>query len=143
MQAEDDWLVRFLAEFASMSEEQRDAAIDALPDEGRDALLALAGARGQAAEADLIAVLDAGHAGLDRLYGVTEPADLYAVINLAARDHPNIVVEALFAAVVAHRGWTEEEPAAIVALREQWIWHVHDLIREAQEGEDPEQAPQE
>jgi hypothetical protein len=138
MAADEDWLLRFLSEFASMSDAERDAAIDALSPEGREALLALSEARAAAANADLIQVLDAGHAGLDKLYEVTQPADLFAVINLAAQDHPNLVVEALFAAVVAHRGWTEGEPARIVALREQWIWHVHEQIRQAQEARDGE-----
>jgi len=148
MDATDDWLLQFLSEFASMSEAERDAAIDALLPEGREALLALAEARAATAEADLLEVLDAGHAGLERLYDVTDPADLFAVINLAVRDHPNIVVEALFAAVVAHRGWARGEQEAIVALRERWIWHVHEQIsaeRERdsydQEQGDAEQPP--
>jgi hypothetical protein len=52
--------------------------------------------------------------------------DLYTLIALAVRQHPNIVVEALFAAVVLHRGWDQEEPSEILALREQWHWHVHE-----------------
>jgi hypothetical protein len=131
--AEGDWLLRFLAEFASMSDAERDAAIETLSPEDREALLALSEARASASNADLIEVLDAGHAGLDRLYEVTQPADLFAVINLAAKGHPRLVVEALFAAVVAHRGWAEGEPAQIVALREQWIWHVYERIAEAHE----------
>ncbi|HYB24363.1 MAG TPA: hypothetical protein VED41_11225 [Solirubrobacteraceae bacterium] len=133
MDAGEDWLLRFLSEFASMSEEARDAAIDALPPERRGALLALAEARSATAETDLISALDAGHGGLERLYQVTEPADLYAVISLAARDQPNLLVEALFAAVVIHRGWAKGEPPAIEAMREQWIWHVHEQISAAQE----------
>ena len=109
---DQDWLLKFLNEFAGMSEEERDAAIDALPAEGRDALVALAEARAETADADLIGALDAGHAGLDRLYEVTNPDDLFAVISLAVRDRPSIVVEALFAAVVLHRSWDEGEPAA-------------------------------
>jgi hypothetical protein len=129
MQAEDeDWLVRFLSEFASMSEEERDAAIDALSPEGRGALVALAEVRARTAETDLVEVLDAGQGGLDKLYELIQPADLFTVINLAVRNHPQIVVEALFAAVVLHRGWARHEPAAIVALREQWHWHVHAQI---------------
>ena len=128
MSASEDWLLRFLSEFASMSEAERDAAIDALPPEGREALLALAEARAATAEADLLEVLDAGHAGLERLYEVTDPGDLFAVINLALKDSPKILVEALFAAVVAHRGWAQGEPEAIVELRERWIWHVHEQI---------------
>ena len=133
---DEDWLLRFLHEFASMSETQRDAAIDALPPEGRDALLALAEARNATAESDLIEVLDAGHGGLDRLYEATQPADLFAVINLAVRERPNIVVEALFAAVVLHRGWDEKVPAAFVALRERWHWHVHEQLTAARKRED-------
>jgi hypothetical protein len=129
----EDWLVRFLRQFASMSEDERDAVIDALPPRGRDALVALAAARTTAAEANLIEVLDAGQGGLDKLYELTEPGDLFTVINLAAREHPNIVVEALFAAVVLHRGWLEKEPAAIVGLREGWHWHVYEQIRAAAE----------
>lgn len=125
---DQDWLLKFLNEFAAMSEAERDAAIDALSPEGRDALVALAEARAATADADLIGVLDAGHAGLDRLYEVTQADDLYAVINLAVRDRPSIVVEALFAAVVLHRSWDEGEPASINELRERWHWHVHDLI---------------
>jgi hypothetical protein len=122
---QEDWLLRFLYEFASMSEQERDAALDALAPTDRAALVALAEARSTTAEADLIEMLDAGQAGLDKLYELTQPADLFAVINLAVREHPNIVVEALFAAVVLHRGWDEQEPAAIVALREGWHWYVH------------------
>jgi hypothetical protein len=133
MHAEQDWLVKFLSEFASMSEEERDAAIDALSPEGRDALVALAEARSASAQADLIEILDAGHGGLDRLYEVNEPADLFAAINLAVRERPEIVVAALFAAVVVHRSWAKREPAAVVALREEWIWHVHEQVRAAQE----------
>jgi hypothetical protein len=125
----EDWLLRFLYEFASMSDAQRDAAIDALSPEDRDALMALAEARTATAEADLIEILDAGHGGLDKLYELTQPADLFAVINLAVKEHPNIVVEALFAAVVLHRNWDAAEPAAILALREGWHWLVHERIQ--------------
>jgi len=138
--AEEDWLLRFLSEFASMSEDERDAAVDALSSEGRDALIALAEAREATAAANLIDVLDAGHAGLEKLYGASEPADLFTVINLAVREHPNIVAEALFAAVVVHRGWTGAEPTAIAELRERWIWHIHELIQAAQESEADDQA---
>jgi hypothetical protein len=133
--AEEDWVVRFLREFASMSEEERDAAIEALSSEGRGALVTLAEQRGVTAATDLTRVLDAGQGGLDKLYEVSEPADLFTVINLAVRGQPNLVVEALFAAVVLHRGWDEEQPAAIVALREQWHWHVYEQIRGAREHE--------
>jgi hypothetical protein len=139
---EEDWLLGFLNEFASMSEEQRDAAIDALSPADQDALVALAEARATAARADLIEVLDAGQGGLDKLYELVAPADLFAVINLAVREHPNIVVEALFAAVVLHRGWDQREPAAIVALREGWHWHVHERITaEQRKDEDRDTGP--
>jgi tetrahydromethanopterin S-methyltransferase subunit H len=124
----EDWLLRFLYEFASMSEEERDAAIDALSPADREALVVLADVRAVTAEADLVEILDAGQSGLDKLYELTQPADLFAVITLAVREHPNIAVEALFAAVVLHRAWDEQEPAAIVALREAWHWHVHEQI---------------
>lgn len=137
MDADDeDWLLRFLHEFASMSEEQRDAAIERLSPANREALVRLAEARTATAEADLVEVLDAGQGGLDKLHLLTRPADLFAVINLAVREHPNIVVEALFAAVVLHRGWDEREPAEILALREAWHWHVHERIAQARGGED-------
>ena len=126
---DEDWLVKFLQGFASMSDEERDAAIDALPPESRDAIVALAEQRASTAATNLVETLDAGQAGLDKLYEVVEPADLFTVINLAVREQPNIVVEALFAAVVLHRGWDKGEPAAIVALREQWHWHVYEQIR--------------
>jgi hypothetical protein len=135
----DDWVPRFLYEFASMSEEERDAAIDALSPEDRDALVALAEQRAATAGADLIEVLDAGQGGLDKLYEATQPADVFTVINLAVGEHPKIVVEALFAAVVLHRGPDEEEPAAIVALRERWQRHVHEETRAAQEHEADDQ----
>jgi hypothetical protein len=129
MSADDgDWLLRFLHEFASMSEEERDAAIDTLSPEKQGALVALADARTATAGADLIEVLDAGQGGLEKLYELIQPADLFAVINLAVREYPNIVVEALFAAVVLHRGWGNEETAAIVALRERWHWHLHEQL---------------
>jgi hypothetical protein len=130
-----DWLLEFLSKFASMSEQARDEAIDALPPERRVALLALAEARAATAEADLVQALDSGHGGLERLYEVTQPADLFAVLNLAVKEQPKLLVEALFAAVVIHRGWAKGEPPAIEALREQWIWHVHEQISAAQEGD--------
>jgi hypothetical protein len=129
----EDWLVRFLHEFASMSNAERDAALDALPPDSRDAIVALAEQRAVTAETHLIDVLDAGQSGLDKLYEVMRPADLFTVISLAAREQPNIVVEALFAAVVLHRGWDEADPSAIAVLREQWHWHVYERIRTAQE----------
>jgi hypothetical protein len=135
----EDWLLRFLYEFASMSEEERDAAIDALSPADRDALVALADVRAATAEADLVEILDAGQGGLDKLYELMQPADLFAVITLAVTEHPNIVVEALFAAVVLHRGWDQQEPAAIVALREAWHWHVHEQIGPAKR-EAPDQG---
>jgi hypothetical protein len=149
MEAHDeDWLLSFLAEFAAMSEEERDAAIDALPAQGRGALVALAEQRAATAATDLIEVLDGGQAGLDKLYEVTEPTDLFTVINLAVRETPDIVVEALFAAVVLHRNWHQSEPAGILALREGWVWHVHERVvaaRESREVSDsgaPEQPQQ-
>lgn len=132
MDAEQDWLLRFLSEFASMSDAERDAAIDALSPARREALVALAEVRTATASTDLIATLDAGHAGLERLYGVKDPSELFAVINLAARDQPQILVEALFAAVVAHRGWAKGETEAIEQLREAWIWHVYEVVSAAQ-----------
>jgi hypothetical protein len=129
MNADDgDWLLRFLHEFASMSEQERDAAIDTLSPEERGALVALADARMESAGADFVNVLDAGQGGLEKLYELTQPADLFAVINLAIRQHPNILVEALFAAVVLHRPWNRGEPAAILTLREQWHWHLHEQL---------------
>ncbi len=127
----EDWLLGFLYEFASMSEAQRDAAVDALSPADRHALVALAEARAATADADLIEVLDAGQGGLEKLYELTQPADLYAVIDLAAREHPSLVVEALFAAVVLHRGWDLEVPPAMAALREGWHWHVHEQLKDA------------
>ena len=124
--AAEDWLVEFLRDFASLSEEDRDAAIDALPPANRDAILALAEAREVAPEVGLLQVLDAGQVGLEKLYELREPGDLYTLINLAVRQNPNIVVEALFAAVILHRGWDQEEPSKVLALREQWHWHVHE-----------------
>jgi hypothetical protein len=124
--AAEDWLVGFLRDFASRSEEERDAVIDALPPADREAILALAEAREATSEAGLVQVLDAGQAGLEKLYELKEPEDLYTLINLAVRQNPNIVVEALFAAVVLHRGWDQEEPSSILELREQWHWHMHE-----------------
>src|ERR1700690_4664948 len=78
MSAEDaDWLLRFLQEFASMSEQERDAAIDTLSPDQQGALVALADARTATAGADLVEVLDAGQGGLDRLYQLRQPADLF------------------------------------------------------------------
>jgi hypothetical protein len=124
--AAEDWLVEFLRDFASLSEEERDAAIDALPPANRDAILALAEVREVTPEEGLLQVLDAGQVGLEKLYELREPGDLYTLINLAVRQNPNIVVEALFAAVILHRGWDQEEPSKVLALREQWHWHVHE-----------------
>jgi len=133
----EDWLLGFLYEFAAMSEEQRDAAIDALSPADRDSLLALAETRATTAEADLIEVLEAGQSGLEKLYELEQPTDLFAVINLAAKEHPQILIEALFAAVVLHRGWDRAEPPAIVALREGWHWRVHEQLA-TREYEDPD-----
>ena len=140
MDAEErDWLLRFLHEFASMSDEERDAALDALAPSGREALVALAEARVATAEANLIQILDAGQGGLEKLYELTQPVDLLTVINLAVRERPNLVVEALFAAVVLHRGWDQEVPAAIVALREGWHWHVNEQIGSARSVTEPDE----
>ncbi len=130
--AAEDWVPMFLQEFASMSEDERDAALDALSEEDRHALMTLAEVTSTTARTNLVEVLDSGQAGLDKLQELIEPADLYRVISLAARERPNLVVEALFAAVVLHRGWDKREPAAIVALREQWHWHVYEEIARAQ-----------
>ena len=134
--AAEDWLVEFLRDFASLSEEDRDAAIDALPPANRDAILALAEAREVTPEASLLQVLDAGQVGLEKLYELREPGDLYTLINLAVRQNPNIVVEALFAAVVLHRGWDQEEPSPILELREQWHWHMHEQFAARERGND-------
>jgi hypothetical protein len=134
--ASEDWLVGFLRDFASRSEEERDAAIDALPAEDRDAILALGQAREATPQEGLVDVLSAGQVGLEKLYELREPVDLYTLIALAVRQHPNIVVEALFAAVVLHRGWDQEEPSEILALREQWHWHVHEQFSAQERGDD-------
>jgi hypothetical protein len=136
MVTDEDWALRFLERFAAMSESDRDAAIDALSPEDRDALLALADARTRTADADPLEVLDAGQAGLERLYEVTQPADLLAMIELAAAERPALVVEVLFAAVVLHRGSDEGEPRAVVELREQWHRHVHALVDDARRRDD-------
>jgi hypothetical protein len=136
MAAEEDWLIGFLAEFASMSEAERDAAIDSLPPESRDELLALARARAATADADLIEILNAGQDGLEKLHRLGQPLDVLTVINLAVREQPSIVVEALFAAVVLHREWDEGVPAAIVALRERWYGHLREQVAAAQERKD-------
>jgi hypothetical protein len=138
--AAEDWLVEFLRDFASLSEEDRDAAIDALPPANRDAILALAEAREVTPEASLLQVLDAGQVGLEKLYELREPGDLYTLVNLAVRQNPNIVVEALFAAVILHRGWDQEEPSEILALREQWHWHVHEQFSARERGDDSERG---
>jgi hypothetical protein len=136
MTPQDDWLLTFLSDFAAMSEGERDAAIDALPPERREALVALADVRADAGAVDLMAVLDAGHLGLEQLYEVADPVDLYAVLSLAARDRAQILVEALFAALVAHRGWEHGEPDDIADLRDRWVWHVHEQVtRERDPGQ--------
>jgi hypothetical protein len=128
MSAQEDRLLGFLRGFAAMSEDERDMAIGRLSQEDRDALVALEAARSATARADLVEVLDAGHGGLDKLREVTDPAELLTVINLAAREQPDLFAEALFAAIVLYRGWDAAQPAEIVKLREQWQWHVHQLI---------------
>ncbi len=127
---EQDVVLGFLARFASMSEEERDAAIDALTEQERDALIALAQSRAAAAEEDLVRVLSSGIEGLDRLREVREPADLLTVINLAVRERPELVVEALFAALVIYRGWDSSEPEAVAELRERWHMHIHEQPNE-------------
>jgi len=136
----EDWLVGFLRDFASRSEQERDAAIDALPPADREAILALAEAREATSETGLVQVLDAGQAGLEKLYELREPGDLYTLINLAVRQNPNIVVEALFAAVVLHRGWDQEEPSPILELREQWHWHMHEQFAARERENDSEEG---
>jgi hypothetical protein len=84
--------------------------------------------------------LDAGQVGLEKLYELREPGDLYTLLNLAVRQHPNIVVEALFAAVILHRGWDQEEPSEILALREQWHWHVHEQFSARERGDDSQRG---
>jgi len=140
MAANEDKLLVFLHEFASMSESERDAAVEGLSQEDRDALIALEAARVATATADLVEVLDSGHGGLDKLRAVTDPTELLTVINLAARERPDLFVEALFAAVILYRGWDAAEPAAIVSLREQWHWNVHQQIRATRENPDQEGA---
>ena len=127
---EEDVVLGFLARFASMSEKERDAAIDALTAEERDALIALAQARVTAAEDDLLRLLSSGSEGLDRLREVQEPSDLLSVINLAVRERPELVVEALFATLVIYRGWDSAEPDAFAALRERWHMHIHQEVPE-------------
>jgi hypothetical protein len=105
MAANEDRLLAFLHEFTSMSERERDAAVEGLSQEDRDALIALEAARAATAKANLIEVLDSGHGGLDKLREVTDPTELLTVINLAARERPDLFVEALFAAVILYRGW--------------------------------------
>jgi hypothetical protein len=129
MAAEEDRLLTFLRDFAAMSEQERDAAIEALPESDRSALIALEAARSATAGADLMEVLDSGHGGLDRLREVTDPAELLTVVALAAREQPDLFAEALFAAIVLYRGWGASQPTEIVRLREQWHWHVHHQIQ--------------
>ena len=134
---EEDVVLGFLARFASMSEEERDAAVDALTQEERDALIALAQSRAVAAEEDLVRVLSSGNDGLERLREVREPSDLLTVINLAVRERPELVVEALFAALVIYRGWDSAEPEAVAELRERWHMHIHQQPAEPLPPEEP------
>jgi hypothetical protein len=60
--------------------------------------------------------------------------ELLAAINLAVREQPNLVVEALFAAVVLHRRWDQQEPTAMLALRERWHWHVYEQLPASEES---------
>jgi hypothetical protein len=138
--AAEDWLVGFLRDFASLSEEERDVVIDTLPPADRDAILALAEARELTSETGLVQVLNAGQVGLEKLYELKEPGDLYTLINLAVRQNPNIVVEALFAAVVLHRGWDQEEPSPILELREQWHWHMNEQFAARERGADSQRG---
>ena len=133
--AEEDRLLTFLRAFAEMSERERDAAVEALPESDRSALIALEAARAATAGVDLMEVLDSGHAGLDRLRQVTDPAELLTAINLAARERPDLFAETLFAAVVLYRGWGASQPVEIVRLREEWHWHVHQQIEGEPEGD--------
>ena len=135
MGADEDRLLGFLREFASMTEHERDAAVQALPENDRNALIALEAARAATADVDLMEVLDAGHGGLDKLRTLTDPAELLTVINLAARERPDLFAEALFAAIVLYRGWGASQPAEIVRLREQWHWHVHQQIQRTHDDE--------
>ena len=128
MAADEDRLLAFLREFAGLSEQERDAAVDALSETDRSALVDFAAARAATVGADLMAVLDAGHAGLDKLREVADPEQLLTVINLAAREHPELLAEALFAAIILYRGWGASQPPEIVRLREQWHWHVHEQV---------------
>jgi hypothetical protein len=115
----DDVVLRFLARFATMSEQERDEALDALSPADRDALIALEEARRSTTGVDLLGVLSAGREGLEELSRTADPEDLLAVIELAAREQPELVVQALFAAVVfRHRG--DEQAAAVGVLLEQW-----------------------
>jgi len=52
------------------------------------------------------------------------------VINLAVRERPELVVEALFATLVIYRGWDSAEPDAFAALRERWHLHIHQQVPE-------------
>ena len=135
---EEDVVLGFLARFASMSEKERDAAIDALTAEERDALIALAQARATAAEDDLLGILSSGSEGLHRLREVQEPSDLLSVINLAVRERPELVAEALFATLVIYRGWDSAEPDPIAALRERWHMHLHQQVPEPIEPREQE-----
>ena len=133
MGADEDKLLGFLREFAVMSERERDAALEALAEDDRNALIALEAARAATADADLMEVLDSGHGGLDKLREVTDPTELLTVINLAARERPDLFADALFAAIVLYRGWGASQPTEIVRLRERWHWHVHQQVQSAHE----------
>jgi len=134
--ASEDNLLRFLHEFAAMSEQERDLAVGVLSQEDRDALIALESARSATVEADLMEVLDSGHAGLDKLREVTDPVELLTVINLAARERPDLFAEALFAALVLYRGWDSAQTPSIASLREQWHWHVHEQIQSTDDNDE-------
>jgi len=117
----EDVVLGFLARFAVMSEQERDEALDALSPADRDALIALQQARTSSADVDLLGILSAGREGLEQIRAMEDPVDLLAVIDLATRERPELVVHALFAAVVLGLLPDVADPAAIGALREQWL----------------------
>ena len=110
MAANEDELLWLIHQLPSMSEAERAALTESLAPKDRAALESIEAARAATADADLIEVLDSGQAGLDRLREMSTPAELLTVINLAARERPNLFAEALFAAVVLYRGWDASEP---------------------------------
>jgi len=138
MAANEEELLWLIHQLPSMSDAERAAMTESLAPNDRAALESVEAARAATADADLIDVLDSGQAGLDRLREMSAPAELLSVINLAARERPNLFAEALFAAVVLYRGWDAAEAPAITELRERWHWHVHERMRAAREwGDEP------